>query len=82
MFKTIDNGQNMLRYSIGPDLYVQDFIKAKIDNIQLILDRISYINDPQTKMIILRDNAISSKINHVLRPVRQERIRHDLKIAD
>jgi hypothetical protein len=36
----------MLNCPINPDLYVQDFIKAKIDNIQSILDRILYINDP------------------------------------
>jgi hypothetical protein len=30
---------------IDPDLYVQDFIKAMIDNIQSILDRVLYIND-------------------------------------
>jgi hypothetical protein len=67
---------------IGPDLYMQDFIKAKIDNIQLILDRIPYINDQQTEMIILRDNANSSKINHLLRTVRQDRIHDELKITD
>jgi hypothetical protein len=33
---------------------VQDFIKAKIDNIESILDCIPYINDPQIEMIILR----------------------------
>jgi hypothetical protein len=32
-FKTCDNGQKMLGYPIDPDLYVQDFIKAKINNI-------------------------------------------------
>ncbi|CAM6057203.1 unnamed protein product [Sphagnum tenellum] len=35
-FKTFDDGQKTLGYPIGPDLYVQDFIKAKIDNMQLI----------------------------------------------
>jgi hypothetical protein len=49
---------------------VQDFIKAKINNIQSIFDRIPYINDPQTEMIILCGNANSSKINHLLRTMR------------
>lgn len=44
-FKTFDDGQKTLGCPIGLDLYVQDFIKAKIDNIQSILDRIPYIND-------------------------------------
>ncbi len=65
-----NDGQKTLGCPIGPNLYVQDFIKAKIENIQSIFDRISYINDPQTEMIILRGNANSSKINHVLRTVR------------
>lgn len=45
-FKTFDDGQKTFGCPIGLDLYVQDFIKAKIDNIQSILDRIPYINDP------------------------------------
>jgi hypothetical protein len=45
-FKTFDDGQKMLGCLISPDLYVQDFIKAKIDNIQSIFNRIPYINDP------------------------------------
>ncbi len=45
-FKTFDDGQKTFGCPIGPNLYVQDFIKAKIDNIQSILDRIPYINDP------------------------------------
>jgi hypothetical protein len=45
-FKTFDDGQKTFGCPIGLDLYVQDFIRAKIDNIQLILDRIPYINDP------------------------------------
>jgi hypothetical protein len=53
---------------------VQDFIKAKIDNIQSILDRISYINNPQIEMIILRGSANSPKINHVLRTVHRDLI--------
>jgi hypothetical protein len=57
---------------------VQDFIKAKIDNIQLILDRIPYINDPQTEMIILHGNTNSSKINHLLHTVRRDRIHNEL----
>ncbi len=32
-FKTFDDGQKTLGCPIGPDLYVQDFIRAKIDNI-------------------------------------------------
>jgi hypothetical protein len=32
-FKTFDDGQKTFGCSIGPDLYVQDFIKAKINNI-------------------------------------------------
>jgi hypothetical protein len=32
-FKTFDDSQKTLGCPIGPDLYVQDFIKAKIDNI-------------------------------------------------
>jgi hypothetical protein len=32
-FETFDNGQKTLGCPISPDLYVQDFIKAKIDNI-------------------------------------------------
>jgi hypothetical protein len=32
-FKTFDDGQKTLGCPIGPDLYVQDFIKAKIDNV-------------------------------------------------
>lgn len=45
-FKTFDDGQKTFGCPIGLDLYVQDFIKVKIDNIQSILDRIPYINDP------------------------------------
>ncbi len=37
----------MLDCPISPDMYVQDFIKAKIDNIQSIFDHILYINIPQ-----------------------------------
>ncbi len=81
-FKTFDDGQKTLSCPIGPNLYVQDFIKAKIDNIQLILDRILYINDPQTEMIILHNNANSSKINHLLRTVRRDRIRDKLQTAN
>jgi hypothetical protein len=73
-----DDGQKTLGCSIGPDLYVQDFIKTKIDNIQSILDRIPYIDDLQTKMIILRDSANSSNINHLLRTVRRDRIRNEV----
>jgi hypothetical protein len=65
-----------------PNVYVQDFIKAKIDNIQSILGRISYINDPQTEMIILRGSANSSKINHLLYTVHRDRIRDELQIAN
>ncbi len=72
----------MLGCPISPDLYVQDFIKAKIDNIQSILDRIPYINDPQTEMLILYDSANSSKINHLLRTMRRDRIRDELEIVD
>ncbi len=61
---------------------MQDFIKAKINNIQSIFDRIQYINDPQTKMIILRGSANSSKINHLLRTVRRDCIRDELQTAD
>ncbi len=61
---------------------MQDFIKAKINNIQSILDRIPYINDPQIEMIILQDNANSSKINHPLRTVRRDRIRDELQIVE
>ncbi len=32
-FKTFNDGRKTLGYSIGPNLYVQDFIKAKINNI-------------------------------------------------
>jgi hypothetical protein len=46
-FKTFNDGQKTLGCPIDPDLYVEDFIKAKIDNIQSILDHIPYINDPQ-----------------------------------
>jgi hypothetical protein len=45
-FKTFDDGQKTLDCPISPNLYVQDFIKVKIDNIQSILNRIPYINDP------------------------------------
>ncbi len=65
-----------------PNVYVQDFIKAKIDNIQSILGRISYINDPQTEMIILRGSANSSKINHLLYTVHRDRIRDELQTAN
>ncbi|CAK9876200.1 unnamed protein product [Sphagnum jensenii] len=44
-FKTFDDGEKTLGCPIGLDLYVQDLIKVKINNIQSILDRISYIND-------------------------------------
>jgi hypothetical protein len=57
---------------------VQDFIKAKIDNIQSIFDRIPYINDPQIEMIILRGSANSSKINHLLYTMRQDHIHDEL----
>jgi hypothetical protein len=76
-FKTFDDGQKTLKCPISPDLYVQDFIKAKIDNIQSIFDRIPYINNPQIEMIILRGNTNSSKINHLLRTVRRDRIRDE-----
>ncbi len=46
-FKTYDHDQKMLDCPISPDMYVQDFIKAKIDNIQSIFDHILYINIPQ-----------------------------------
>jgi hypothetical protein len=81
-FKTFDDGQKTLGCSIGPDLYVQDFIKTKIDNIQLILDHIPYINNPRTEMIILRGSANSSKINHLLHTVRRDRIHDKLQSAD
>jgi hypothetical protein len=81
-FKTFDYGQKMFGYLIGPDLYVQDFIKAKIDNIQSILDRIPYFNDLQIEMIILRNYTNSSKINHLLRIVRRDDIRNVLQIVD
>jgi hypothetical protein len=71
-FKMFDNGKKTLDCPIGPNLYVQDFIKSKIDNIQSILNRIPYINDLQIEMLILRDNANSSKINHLLRTVRRD----------
>jgi hypothetical protein len=74
-FKRFDDGQKTLGCPIGPDLYVQDFIKAKINNIQSILNHISYINNLQSEMIILRGNANSSKINNLLRIVRRNRIR-------
>jgi hypothetical protein len=77
-----DDDQKTLRCSIGPNLYVQDFMKAKIDNIQSILDRIPYINDLQIEMIILRGSANSSKINHLLRTVRRDRIRNELHTTD
>jgi hypothetical protein len=77
-FKMFDDGQKTLGCPIGPDLYVEDFIKAKIDNIQLILDRIPYINDPQIEMIILRGSANSSKINHLLCTMHRDRIRDEL----
>jgi hypothetical protein len=80
-FKTFDDGQKTLSYPIGPNLYIEDFIKAKINNIQSILDCILYINDPQTEMIILRSSANSSKINHMLRTVCRDRIR-ELQTAD
>jgi hypothetical protein len=75
-FKTYEDGQKTFECPIDPNLYVHDFIKAKINNIQSILDRIMYINNPQIEMIILRDNANSSKINHLLRTMRQDHI-HD-----
>jgi hypothetical protein len=81
-FKTFDDGQKTLGCPIGANLYVQDFIKAKIDNIQLILDCISYINDPQTEMIIQRDSANSSKINHLLHTMRRDDIRDELETVD
>jgi hypothetical protein len=81
-FKTLDDGQKALGCSIGPDLYVEDFIKAKIDNIQSILDRIPYINDPQTEMIILPGSASSCKINHLLHIMRRYCIRDKLQTVD
>jgi hypothetical protein len=81
-FKTFDDSQKTFGCSIGPDLYVQDFIKTKIDNIELILNRISYINNPRTEMIILRGSANSSKINHLLRTVRRDRIHDKLQSVD
>ncbi len=81
-FKTFDDGQKTLDCSIDPDLYVQEFIKAKIDNIQSIFDRIPYFNDSQIEMIILRGNANSSKIDHLLRTVHRDRIRNILQIID
>jgi hypothetical protein len=63
-------------------LYVQAFIKAKINYIQSILDRIPYINDLQTEMIILHGSANSSKINHLLRTVHRDRIRNELQTVD
>jgi hypothetical protein len=77
-FKTFNDGQKTLDYSIGPDLYMKDFIKAKIDNIKSILNRILYINDPHIEMIILRGNANSSKINHLLCTVHRDCIRDEL----
>jgi hypothetical protein len=68
----------MLGCPIGPDLYVQDFMKAKIDNIQSILNRIPYINDPLTEMIILCGSANLSKINHLFRTVHHDRTRDEL----
>jgi hypothetical protein len=53
-----------------------------IDNMQSILDRIPYINDPQIEKIIMRDNGNSSKINHLIRTVRRDRIRDELQTAD
>jgi hypothetical protein len=41
-----------------------------------------YINDLQIEMIIMRDNANSSKINHMLRIVRQNRIHDELQTAN
>jgi hypothetical protein len=48
----------------------------------LILDRILNINDPQIEIIIMRCNANSSKINHLLCTVRRDRIRDELQIAN
>jgi hypothetical protein len=76
------NVGGMFASPIGPDQNVQDFMKAKIENIQSILDRISYINNPQTEMIILRSSANSSKINHLLRTVRRDHIRDKLQIVN
>jgi hypothetical protein len=45
-FKTFEYGEKTFGCPIGLDLYVREFIKAKIDNIQSILHRIPYINDP------------------------------------
>ncbi len=81
-FKMFDDGKKTLDCSIGPDLYVQDFMRAKIDNIQSILDHIPYINDSQTEMIILHGSTNSSKINHLLRIVRRDRIRDELQTVD
>jgi hypothetical protein len=50
-FNTFNDGQKTLGCPIGPDLNVQEFTKAKIDNIQLILDRILYFIDSQIEMI-------------------------------
>jgi hypothetical protein len=44
-FKTFNDSQKTFGCPIGPDLYMQNFIKAKIDNIQSIFDRIPYINN-------------------------------------
>ncbi len=60
----------------------KNFIKAKIDNIQSILDRILYINDLQIEMIILRGSTNSSKINHLLRTVHQDCIYDELQTVD
>ncbi len=81
-FKTFNDDQKTLGCPIGPDLYVQNFFKAKIDNIQSIVDHIPYINDPHIEMIILRGSANSSKINHLLHLVHQDRIRDELQTAD
>ncbi len=81
-FKTFDDGQKLFGYLIGPDLYVQDFIKAKIDNIQSILDCISYINNSQIEMIMLRGSANSSKINHLLRTMCRDRICDQFETID
>ncbi len=79
---SVDKVQNVRRRPEDARLPVQDIIKAKIDNIQSILDCISYINDPQIEMIILRGSANSSKINHLLRTVRQDCIRDELQTID
>ncbi len=81
-FKTFNDNQKTFGCPIGPDLYVQDFINAKIDNNQSILDRIPNINDPQTEMIIMCGSANSSKINHLLCIVRCDRINDKLHIAN